>query len=363
MGSTRNPRSRWLVPAVAATLVVGVPLAVSTAASAEPALPARSAQELLVDLQQVKAQPLSGEIRQSMDLGLPQLPGFATPTMSGASLGSVLALASGTHTWRFWTDGAQGERLALVETTSESDLIRNGSDAWLWSSADKSAVHTTLTPGKDAHPTPSAVPRTPQEAADEILKALDPTTEVSTTSNAEVAGRPAYQLVLTPKQSGTKVERVTLALDAATKVPLRVQVFAHDGTDAIDVGFTSVTFAAPDESLFTFTPPPGTTVKEQQAPEASPNGTANPTPPKPTVIGTGWTTVVVDASTLSPDKMAGTSSDRSVAQVLDALPRVSGAWGSGRLLDGTLVSVVLADDGRIAAGAVPPDQLYAALTR
>ncbi|MPN50173.1 hypothetical protein SDC9_197799 [bioreactor metagenome] len=48
-------------------------------------------------------------------------------------------------------------------------------------------------------------------------------------------------------------------------------------------------------------------------------------------------------------------------QMLDALPKVSGSWGSGRLLQGTLFSAVLTDDGRVAVGAVPADQLYAAL--
>jgi hypothetical protein len=60
----------------------------------------------------------------------------------------------------------------------------------------------------------------------------------------------------------------------------------------------------------------------------------------------------------------GNSTDRSSRQlmaVLQALPRVSGAWGSGRLLNGTLFSVVLTDDGRMAVGAVPASQLYAAL--
>jgi hypothetical protein len=40
---------------------------------------------------------------------------------------------------------------------------------------------------------------------------------------------------------------------------------------------------------------------------------------------------------------------------------VSGAWGSGRVLEGTLFSLVLTDDGRAALGAVAPEALYAAL--
>jgi hypothetical protein len=42
------------------------------------------------------------------------------------------------------------------------------------------------------------------------------------------------------------------------------------------------------------------------------------------------------------------------------LTPVSGAWGKGRLLESSLLSVLVTDDGRLLAGAVAPDQLYAA---
>jgi hypothetical protein len=47
--------------------------------------------------------------------------------------------------------------------------------------------------------------------------------------------------------------------------------------------------------------------------------------------------------------------------MLQALPPVSGSWGSGHLLQGTLFSAVLTNDGRVAVGAVPPRMLYDAL--
>ena len=50
-----------------------------------------------------------------------------------------------------------------------------------------------------------------------------------------------------------------------------------------------------------------------------------------------------------------------VEAAVNALPKVSGAWGSGRVLEGTLFSLVLTDNGRVAIGAVAPDALYAAL--
>ena len=261
--SIPKPPARWALPLAAAVLLAGAPFVVSTAASAEPPLPARSAQELLVDLQGLAPRPVSGEVRQVVDLGLPQLPGFASPSLKNLSAGSLLTLASGTHTWRVWSDGATKSRVDLLQPTGESDVIRNGSDLWVWSSADSSAVHSTLPAASGRAADPADAGRTPAEVADQVLQALDPTTEVTTDRGVRVAGRAAYELVLTPKQAATKVGSVRLALDAETKVPLRVEVIAKGGADAIDVGFTSVSFDAPDASVFAFAPPAGTTVTEQ----------------------------------------------------------------------------------------------------
>ena len=48
---------------------------------------------------------------------------------------------------------------------------------------------------------------------------------------ARVAGRSAYELVLTPKEPASLVASVRLAIDSEQHVPLRVQVFAKGSTD------------------------------------------------------------------------------------------------------------------------------------
>ena len=66
----------------------------------------------------------------------------------------------------------------------------------------------------------------------------------------------------------------------------------------------------------------------------------------------------------NPQKGAGGSVGDSAAQLngmLKALPTTSGTWGRGHVFEGTLFSLVLTDDGRVAVGAVAPDQLYRAL--
>ena len=85
-------------------------------------------------------------------------------------------------------------------------------------------------------------------------------------------------------------------------------------------------------------------------------------------VGTGWTTVLVakldtagasGAPGAKPSEAAGPDADM-MSKVLGGLQRVSGDWGSGRLLTGKLFSVLLTDDGRVLAGLVRPERLYQA---
>ena len=57
-------------------------------------------------------------------------------------------------------------------------------------------------------------PMTPQQAAQRLLAGVQKTSTVSTASNSTVAGRSAYELVVTPKQAGSKVAKIELAVPA-----------------------------------------------------------------------------------------------------------------------------------------------------
>jgi len=345
-----RPALRWLVPvAVTAVVVGGGAAARSIAASADPSLPPRSAAQLLVDLQTAPLDGLSGTVRTNADLGLPEL-----PDVGGQGSTDITQLLTGSRTARVWYSGPDKVRVALLGTLGESDVIRNGADVWQWDSRAKKAVHSTIS---GATPDPR-LPQTPQDAADLALQALDPTTTVSTGSSARVAGRDAYELILTPKDTTSLVGQVRLAIDATEHVPLRVQVFAKGtGQPAFEVAFTQVDFDRPSDSQFEFKPPPGTTVEEAQQPAPDPAGRPAPTSK---VIGEGWTSVLrttLPAAPAAGDEQSGRADAQSV---LDSLPRVSGDWGSGRLLSGKLFTVLLTDDNRVFAGAVSPERLYEA---
>lgn len=359
-----RPVLRWLVPVTAVATVIGGGAALGTfAAQAEPSLPPRTAAQLLVDLQTSRLEGLSGTVVQRADLGLPPLAGL----VGGDNLTGLL---TGTHTLRVWHSGPDRQRVALLDTLGEQDVIRNGRDVWTWNSRTNTATHRTL-PAGDGEARAPELPATPQEAAGQALAAIDPSTEVSVGRSATVAGRDAYELVLAPRDAASLVHQVRIAIDAREHVPLRFEVFA-DGSDqpAFEMAFTQVSYARPDADQFTFNPPPGVKVTEEtfgERPGGARGKRADGQRPDVRAVGESWATVVVarldGAGTPAgrggaPAAGAGRDGTGEAAALLGALPAVSGDWGSGRLFTGKLFSVLLTDDGRLIAGAVTPERLY-----
>ncbi|WP_051367977.1 LolA family protein [Hamadaea tsunoensis] len=391
MTENRPKWLRWLVPAAAIVATTAGAAALTTAgADAAPRLPARTAAQLLVDLQTARVDGLSGMVAQRADLGLPSLPGLT----GGGSSSDLSSLVAGTHTLRVWYSGPGSARVALLGTLGESDFITNGRDVWVWNSRDNTAVHSVRPEGTAPARKPdlTSVPKTPQEAADAALAAIDPTTVVTTAGPTKVAGRSAYELLLAPRDKASRIGQVTIAIDAERHVPLRVRVFARGAAEpAVEVAFTQVSFNRPGAEQFAFNPPPGAKVTDESAADlqkkadsAAKDLTAKDQAGKaggePVVLGDGWTSVLAaklpaptkddqaappkdgQPNTIRPNTAApkGPLGTANLLGLVGRLPAVSGSWGSGHLLTGALFSVLLTDDGRVFAGAVDPDRLYAA---
>jgi len=400
-----RPALRWLVPAAAAVAVIGGGAAIGRfAAVAEPSLPERSAAQLLVDVQTARLDGLSGTVVQTADLGLPELPALA-----GAATNGLTSLVSGSNTLRVWYNGPDQARVAVLSSLGETDVIRDGRDVWLWFSKQNRAEHYRLgegdhagrdgAPGKGHLPEgidPSQLPTTPKEAAEQALKAVDPTTEVTTGRNARVAGRDAYELILAPRDKASLVGQVRLAIDAAEHLPLRVEVYPKGADEpAFKVAFSQISFERPDASRFRFNPPKDAVIEEKTtedaekaaekatekaaekaagkgaekaagkgAEKAAEKAAEQDADGSSTVIGEGWTTVFV--TRVGDGPVAGAApggKDEGAEQglaLLDQLPKVNGSWGSGRLLTSKLFSALLTDDGRLLVGAVSPATLYQA---
>jgi outer membrane lipoprotein-sorting protein len=350
-----RPLLRWLLPAgVAAVVLAGGVTAAAVRAAAD--LPRRDPAQLLVDLQTARLDGGSGTVVQKADLGLPDLP----VRLGGGGSPQFSSLVAGAHTLRVWYSGPDKARIALLGALGESDLVRNGPDVWVWSSLDNTAQHRTLPQGTEpghgasASPDPTALPMTPQQAADQALALLDPTTVVTAGPAVRVAGRDAYELILSPRDTGTLVASIRVAIDGVQHVPLRVQVYARGyASPAFEVGFTDVSFTRPDDEQFAFTPPPGAKITEGGAATKPPAASERPgNKPPVATIGSGWTTVVA----ARPPSIT----NQTFASIRASLPRATGPWGSGRLLTSRLFTVLLTDDGRVLVGAVDTQRLLAA---
>ena len=220
----------------------------------------------------------------------------------------------------------------------------------------------------------SVTPVTPIQAADRLLKLLGPTSRVTIAGTTTVAGRSAYLLAIAPRSHRSLVGRIMIAVDAATHLPLQVQVFARGSTSpAFQFGFTSLSFARPAASNFSFTPPAGAHVRTVRLPAALPglpgagwqsSAGAAATPPAASsdasvrVIGSGWL-AVADIPASAALSGSGSGAGPLLPLLLKAATRVHGSWGSGRLLRAGLLSVLFTSKGQILAGAVTPAVLYA----
>ncbi|MEU9469505.1 sigma-E factor regulatory protein RseB domain-containing protein [Streptomyces avermitilis] len=396
MRAGRRKATRYVVPVTVVGLAAAtIGLVPALADSGDPDLPKITAQQLIEKIAKSDVQQLSGTVKISTDLGLPDLGGLESSFLSGAAQGSggdgssadpsakLMELASGTHTLRVAADGEDKQKLSLLDKAAEYSIIRNGADVWAYDSASNEAYHAkdAASGEKSDKARPDDVPATPKEMADEALKAVDDTTSVAVDGTAQVAGRDAYKLVIKPKQAGSTVGAITIAVDAKTGLPLKFTLTpAKGGAAVVDAGFTQVSFAKPSASTFDFTPPKGTKVTQDgdgaKLPEHSGKpGSGKHGSGKPgsgeglgagldglKTIGKGWSTIVrLDDGGGSGLPTGGSSGNSDVSGFLNSLgDHVTGSFGSGTVFSTRLVNALITDDGKVYAGAVTKDALVKA---
>lgn len=350
---------RW-VPAVAVPAVIAAAVVGGAVSTASADLPQKSPQEVLALAAGADVSAYSGNVEQTSDLGLPDVSGLSSGGSGGSGSSSsgarddqtaadALELLTSDHSARVYVDG-DAARIQVLDQLAERDVIASPDGLWLYDSKEASAVHVTRGDGgaPDDSTTPETQTLSPADVAQRFLDAVDPSTEVSLGPDASVAGRDAYDLVLTPRGSDTLVGSVSIAVDAQTGLPLRVQVLATGASSpAFQVGFTSISFDTPSSDLFTFTPPAGTDVTEKDASDWAGDhgsGHGDSTHPRPTVTGDGWSSVVS-----IPTGQAGVGDLTSSPLFSQLATRVDGGYA----LQTTLASVLITDDGRVLVGAVP----------
>ncbi|WP_226485893.1 LolA family protein [Streptomyces parvulus] len=381
-GGGRSRAARYVVPvAVMGLAAATIGLVPALADSGDPDLPKVTAEELVQKIAESDVQQLSGTVRISADLGLPDLGGLESGMMSGMAGGpggggkdggssadpsaKLTELASGSHTLRVAADGPDRQKVSLLEDAAEYSLIHDGKDVWGYDSKSNEVYHSTQEgeerPEKD-------VPATPKDFADQALKAIDDTTSVKVAGTAQVAGRDAYRLVVEPRQKGSTVGAVTVAVDAETGTPLKFTLTpASGGAAVVDAGFTKVSFAKPDAATFDFAPPKGAKVTEadEKAAKAPEHGRkAEGDLAKELdglkVIGEGWNSIAA-FDTGGQGLPTGAEAGGDLGGFLGSLgDQVKGDFGSGTVFKTRLVNALITEDGKVYAGAVTKDALVKA---
>ncbi len=255
------------VVAVAAILLTVVAVAGGTTT-----LPSLTPGELLAKMSAAGEQTraISGEVAWKNgllgDLAVPSQydsRGAQSPLTSSGS-GRVWLSQDGL---RLESQANGGDQVAVVSKAEKT--------AWLYDYATDTVKEWKVTGETgDGQPMPSPSPSflTPSQIEALVQKAA-PYATVDVNGQTTVAGRAAYVLRLTPAATDTALGPIEVAVDGETFVPLRLQVFAASGGDAVlSFGFDSVSYDAIDASRFAFEPPAGATVTEKQVDAAKLHG-------------------------------------------------------------------------------------------
>lgn len=359
---------------VAAVIWAGYSINGRLDARAEPTLPERTPAEVADWAAGPHPQPRSGFLELRTDLGLGD---FGTAT--GESGGSLVGLAAGNNDARLWEDGPN-RRIALLQKLEETDWYRQGDATYVWHSR-RSRVTKVATPTGTGSATGlitslagGGTIESPDGMAARFLALRGQATRLVLHDPTYVADRPVYQLGLVPETGTSLITEVTIAVDAATGLPLKVAVHTRSGTTAIESKFTSITFKKPAASNFAFRPPSeavltdgadvsrqndfsGDWRKERDRELAlqdvqSVTG-VNDTLLRLATVGDGWNEVIATS---------GLSFWR-----VDSLTRtaktVTGPYGTGKLLETPVFSLLVLGNGGIVAGAVTPAGLEPAATQ
>lgn len=380
-----RPSTKALVAAGSGIAVGLAGLALTTlpaGADDDPVLPAIEPEALVASALAAEPQAFSGEAEVSNELGLPALPGTEDLDFESA---------------RVFHDGQESARVQVEKPTSEVTFVKNPDEAWAYDSQERTAKHVTWDDADAAAARKHAEAQLadPAQAAAEIIEQLRPTSEITVDGTARVAGRAAYELVLTPKPTEkTLLREVTVAIDEQTRMPLAFDVYANGRSEPVlSLGFVELDLGAQDPALFDFTPPQGTKVETTDAGDAAGHRAGTDSAGKDgagkdkaaermaehgtTTVGDGWDTVVIAEmptemptdmpSDMPSDMPAGMpegafGGGQDLAGTLAQIGQpVSGDFGTGTHVQITVGGAIVTDDGRVAVGAVPQQVLVDAL--
>ena len=385
---------RWVpsiaVPAVIAVGAIAVPLQANAID-----LPDLSPQQVMVLMQGADVTEFSGTIVKSSNMGLPtlefssmmsedsiaqieekmpaEMADFVPAVIESNTLTQAIELISGSHTIRVYVSGQDKLRAQILDPMSQRDLIVSGNEFWVYDAKMATALTGTIDieadPAKQVEAEQKVMDyadsialdlSSPEAIADYLVSMVDETSQIEVGRDHSVAGRSAYQLIISPDSPNSLVASAAVSVDSETGMPLKVEIFSTTQVEAaMTVGFESISFGSVDQGLFSFTPPAGTSVETFDADELmaildgyeKPEGYVSDyeVPAEPEVLGSDWDSVVHLAA-LPADIPQDLMATELFADMLTQVP-------GGKVFSTPLVNVLLTDSGEVYMGAVTIDYL------
>ena len=379
---------RWLPAIVTPAIIAGV-TALPLQASAVD-LPDLSADELMVMMQAAEPAEFSGIVVKRSNLGLPTLElssmlseaevermrektpeefaEFVPEVIETEGMAEAMELIAGEPRVRVFV-GETGMRAQILDRMSQRDLIVSGNTVWSYDSREQTATFAELDKQKLAEGEAQAMAELnayaaqigldltdPQAVSDYVMSLAGEDSVITVGTDHWMAGRTAYQLIVTPKSDVSMVASVVVSLDSETGMPLALSVNSVAQVEpAMEIAFESISFADQDEALFSFTPPAGTEVTNLNELESNKpdlemwmdmDEMEALEKPEPEVLGEGWASVVMMSSAGDKDMFAE-------GLFAELMTEVAG----GKVFRTPLVNVLVTDSGDIYAGAVTVDYL------
>jgi outer membrane lipoprotein-sorting protein len=396
---------RWIPAAAVASLIAAGTIVLPMQANAVD-LPDLTPQQVML-LMDGEIQGFSGTIVKTSELGLPpiqlssmmdedmikemeeKLPeGFEdfVPTLIEQNLVTqAVELIAGTHKIRVYAS-AEGTRVQILDPMKQRDLIVNKDEFWFYDSRKATAITGTFDMQVDQADVDKAQAdaeaklaeyaaaiqldiSNPEAVANYLMEKIGENTTVSVGKDHRVAGRTAYQLIAQPDADNSLIESVVISVDSETGMALDVKVYSvEQDAPAMHVGFESISFEIPDASIFSFTPPAGTTVETFEAPEdleaelerlktEGSNLTEEQKlaykaeleakyadQAKPELIGQGWESVIY-LSAIPSEIPMGLLENELFADLMTKVP-------GGKVFSTPVLNVLITDSGEVYAGAV-----------
>jgi outer membrane lipoprotein-sorting protein len=216
--------------------------------------------------------------------------------------------------------------------------------------AGQSCSHTGRPEGADHHEPPSVA------KIEEAIAQLSQHANISGATPTDVAGRAAYTVRVSPKETGSLLGAAELSWDAANGVPLRAAIYSSTSSSpALELAATSISYGPVEASVFEFAPPANATVEQVVLPHdhAKSGGAGNDGEhPHVTTVGHGPATVAVLESKTEPD--AKQSAEAALPEGLQKV-KINGIEAAELPTElGTLLSFERSSVRYLVAGSVGP---------